>query len=272
MLGKLIKYEMMYSLRRMLPFYLGCIFMSFIVTMFNNQLDQMKGNPIMMIIVTVLMLFFGFGMMIMNVFVIVTRFSKSCFSTEGYLTFTIPATKFQVLMSKLLSAALLTLGTAISYAISAAIFIFVLAKFDLKSLKIAFDFIGGDYFAFFSPLIVMISIAFLSTTAAYAILAITNSKVFIRNKWVSEIVLTLMAIIGYNVFMHYTMNPIREALLREFTFKSTNAHLFAEFIHYQRMMLSWNLSASLINTVFGVILLFVTLYFLNNHLNIEGNE
>lgn len=268
----------MYSLRRMLPFYLGCIFMSFVVTVFNTQLDrmQMQGNPIMMIIVTVLMLFFGFGMMVMNIFVIVTRFSKSCFSTEGYLTFTLPATKFQVLMSKLLSAALLTLGTAISYAISAAIsaaiFMFVFAKFDLGVLMSVFEFIGGDYFALLSPLIVMVSMAFLSTTAAYAILAITNSKVFIRSKWLSEVVLTLVAIIGYNVFMQFTMNPIRETIMREINFGSTGEHFFSEFIHYQRMMLSWNLSASLINTVFGVILLFVTLYFLNHHLNIEGNE
>lgn len=264
----------MYSLRRMLPFYLGCIFMSFIVTLFNTQLDQMQmqGNPIMMIVVTVLMFFFGFGMMVMNVFVIVTRFSKSCFSTEGYLTFTLPATQFQVLMSKLASAALLTLGTAISYAISAGIFVFVLARFNLGNLMAVFEFIGGDYFALLSPLIVMVSVAFLSTTAAYAILAITNSKVFIRNKWVSEVVLTLVAIIGYNVFMHYTMNPIREAISREIHFSASGNHLFSELIHYQKMMLSWNLSASLINTVFGVILFVVTLYFLKNHLNIEGNE
>ncbi|MDO4754181.1 MAG: hypothetical protein Q4A41_04180, partial [Bacillota bacterium] len=139
MLGKLIKYEMMYSLRRMLPFYLGCIFMSFVVTMFNNQFNQWENNPVMSIIVVVLMMFFAFGMMVMNVFVIVTRFSKSCFSTEGYLTFTLPATKFQVLMSKLASAALLTLGTAISYAISAGIFLFILTNFDLKGLMQLFE-------------------------------------------------------------------------------------------------------------------------------------
>lgn len=273
MLGKLLKYELLHSMRRMLPFYIGCLLISFLFPLFDESMIAgiLFDNIIFQILIPLLTVFFFVGMLVANVIIIISRFNKNCFSTEGYLTFTLPATKLQILLTKLISALILTAGTFLVYLFS---MVFPIAI----KMRDAFEFftklfrIQWDWAALSSLLLAVISFGVLAISTAYVILTITNSKKFIRVSWLSNLVLTLVFLVGYNVSFNFFGGPAFRHIFLNVSKTIQNYTGIEAFMHFQRAFAYFNLSMSGVNFAFSLVLLGITLYFLEHHLNIEGNE
>lgn len=79
--------------------------------------------------VLVVLSFFAF--LLMNFLLVYIRFYKHLFSDEGYLTFTLPVKRSQLLTSKLISGSVATFLTTIVTAINASIIILITFKKDI---------------------------------------------------------------------------------------------------------------------------------------------
>lgn len=109
MLGKLLKHEFRSTGRFMLPIYgvvlvvtllqKGILLFSEIEAFEQNILFQMASALISMLSVLLLV-----GMLFGTMFLVVQRFYKHLYSSEGYLSFTLPVTPAQHLNAKLISA------------------------------------------------------------------------------------------------------------------------------------------------------------------------
>lgn len=109
MLGKLLKHEFRSTGRFMLPIYgvvlvvtllqKGILLFSEIEAFEQNILFQMASALISMLSVLLLL-----GMLFGTMFLVVQRFYKHLYSSEGYLSFTLPVTPAQHLNAKLISA------------------------------------------------------------------------------------------------------------------------------------------------------------------------
>lgn len=109
MLGKLIKNEYKATARAFLPLYLVLI----VVTILNKIMleveagagDAVSSSSVYMIITTLLMITFFltlFAVGVLTVILIIKRFYDNMLKDEGYLSFTLPVTTGQHLISKIL--------------------------------------------------------------------------------------------------------------------------------------------------------------------------
>jgi uncharacterized membrane protein YhaH (DUF805 family) len=130
MLGKLLKYDFKAFLRIMVPFYLALMVLSllaglsqgWITTDFNTE-----NSPLTIIWVVGLVL-----VLTVNIIVVVQRFRDNLLKNEGYLMFTLPVTRRQLLVSKVLTALVSLLISGLVLILSVLLFG---ALFDLSRLE-----------------------------------------------------------------------------------------------------------------------------------------
>ncbi len=114
MVKKLLKYENMSYLRVLIPIdliLLGLAVINRLVQFFENDTTMYSilftSSIILLIVGCVVSL-------VMTYAIAVIRFYKNLFTNEGYLTFTLPVTRAQLLWTKLLAALFFTLVTVVS--------------------------------------------------------------------------------------------------------------------------------------------------------------
>jgi len=107
MLGKLIKYEFKAMGRIMLPLYAVMIFMAGLVSInMRSGLNDSAQSLLQKfaIIMTVLFFVAVMAVLVVMAIMVIQRFYKNLLGTEGYLMFTLPATTWQHILSKAITA------------------------------------------------------------------------------------------------------------------------------------------------------------------------
>jgi hypothetical protein len=118
MLGKLMKHELKATSRLLIPLYTVLLFLSII----NRFLINMNfDNQIFEVIRGLLVFAYGvsiFAVLIVTFFSMIIRFYRNLLTDEGYLMFTLPAKKHELINSKLLITILWTAISILSIIIS----------------------------------------------------------------------------------------------------------------------------------------------------------
>ena len=105
MLGKLLKYDFKTFMRIMLPFYLALMALSLLAGLSQDRMptDSTDFTPE----VSPLAIIGGIALVLVltvNIIIVVQRFRDNLLKNEGYLMFTLPVTRRQLLVSKALTA------------------------------------------------------------------------------------------------------------------------------------------------------------------------
>lgn len=107
MLSKLLKYEFRATGRIMLPVYALLLVSCGGCTLFGSLLGRYPESTVLSVVQTVFATLFGvttFGMLLLTLVLMVYRFYKNLMTDEGYLMFTLPVSRSQLIWSKLLVA------------------------------------------------------------------------------------------------------------------------------------------------------------------------
>ena len=141
MFGKLVKHEF-HATARIIPFiYLVTIFLA-LIHVITSKLNLGVVSKISL----VLMVLMCFAQVAIAFVLVIWRYYKNLYSSEGYLTHTLPVHPSQLLWSKLLVG---FVWTALSYIVGAAVFAGVMMADFIKS-KNQLDQIFAGYHAFLS--------------------------------------------------------------------------------------------------------------------------
>ena len=117
MLGKLIKYDLRYMIRRFGPLWLGLAAVSMLNGFTIRQLDSGRLEGTMLFIVGIMPLIVLFALWVavavLTLTYICERFYKGLLGDEGYLMFTLPVTTGEHIASKTVTALILQIATGI---------------------------------------------------------------------------------------------------------------------------------------------------------------
>ena len=120
MLGKLMKYELRATSRTMLPLLLLTLLLS-VFTRMTSAVVQSGHSKFITVINTLLILAFFLaliGTAVFSVVLMVVRFRNNLMTDEGYLMFTLPVNRHQLIWAKLLSALIYTAASAVAVTLS----------------------------------------------------------------------------------------------------------------------------------------------------------
>lgn len=107
MLSKLLRHEFRATGRIMLPVYALLLVSCGGCTLFGSLLGRYPESTVLSVVQTVFATLFGvttFGMLLLTLVLMVYRFYKNLMTDEGYLMFTLPVSRSQLIWSKLLVA------------------------------------------------------------------------------------------------------------------------------------------------------------------------
>ena len=115
MLGKLMKYDLKSMLKTMLPLWIALVIASVVFSIrlifFSGATEgafvSSEGNVSLVIIVMILFGVFV-GVFVLNFIVVIQRFWNGLLKDEGYLMFTLPVSSRSLIISKALSALIIT--------------------------------------------------------------------------------------------------------------------------------------------------------------------
>ena len=136
MLGKLLKYEFKSISRLMIPLFIGIFAASLLgagaISLEVFLTKAIENNAFVGFMMAGLMMVIGLLFLailaasFVSMFIIMQRFYKSCYSDEGYLTFTLPVTTNQILLSKTISGFIWTIINAVVIIISVIVSGFII--------------------------------------------------------------------------------------------------------------------------------------------------
>lgn len=131
MLGKLIKYDLKSMLKTIVPLWLTVIALSAIFAIkywggAANVADP--GNSTFDLILFIVLFSVAVAIVVMNILFVVQRFWNGLLKEEGYLMFTLPVTTRSLIISKALSALIISLGSMLVAMVSISIFSFAFVQ------------------------------------------------------------------------------------------------------------------------------------------------
>lgn len=133
MLGKLLKYDFKYYFKILLPCYLilmvSSVFYRILYDIFDSIIRHTSSIPIT-ITYTTFNLFVIFSLIFFGGFfyiIVIYRFYKNFFSSEGYLTHTLPISSEVLLLSKLISGTVVLIASYTVFVVAVSIY----GKLDL---------------------------------------------------------------------------------------------------------------------------------------------
>lgn len=172
MVGKLIKHEMIAYMRTLLPMQLillGIALVSRIVQFFESDTiayNTSFASSIVIYVIAIIVL------VIMTAIVGITRFYKNLFTSEGYLSFTLPVTSGQHIFTKLLVSFIFSAISLVTILIS----VFIITSGDVLveifkaigyAFKQYFNFTGSHGIFYIIEVIILIAIAVVSSYLLY---------------------------------------------------------------------------------------------------------
>lgn len=146
MLMKLLKYDMKSMLKTILPLWFVALVVSVVIG--TSYLVRNEAAERYIVILFIILFAFFVAISVVNVVMIVQRFWNGLLKDEGYLMFTLPASPRSLILSKLISASIIT---AIS-TIVGLVCLFIITSlytFDtdfnvIDGIRFFFDNISGD--------------------------------------------------------------------------------------------------------------------------------
>lgn len=115
MLVKLIKYDLKALTKILAPLWGVLLVMGLIFGIGMSDLSPIGEG--MMVFSLIVIFAVIVGIFVMNVLIIIQRFWKGLLKEEGYLMFTLPVTTRSLILSKVISALIISLGTVIAIAL-----------------------------------------------------------------------------------------------------------------------------------------------------------
>ena len=136
MMGKLMKYDLKSMLKVIIPFWIamfvtGILWSGQAKTALLDINNADGPGSLIMGITMMLFLVLITAVIVMNIVVIIQRFWKGLLKEEGYLMFTIPVSQRSLILSKVLSSFLITIGTIL------VIFLLVMAMGLMHGMELS---------------------------------------------------------------------------------------------------------------------------------------
>lgn len=147
----------------------------------------------------------------------ITQFSRSFFTGEGYMTFSLPATPSQLIGAKLLSAIIASLFGVVVAILASAIFMLGLGGDVWAEISSAFGELGGMINSYFSsdPLLavelILIVLSGIPMTLLFVYLIISVGQLFTKARKGITFGIAIGAIVVLSILQQYCCTPILNA-------------------------------------------------------------
>jgi len=262
MLGKLIKYDLNYIFRKMFPFLLFAIISSIVLTIANLLQRQFQINAVL----PSLMVLFGFttiislvGLSIVAVIMPAYRFYTNVLKDEGYLSNTLPISKSNLVLSKLLSGMITVALTFI--VISILTFLLFRLNIDGYTLNnvITYQVYGDFSFTKTMVLIFLVFITQMTAFIAFIVAALSVGHSYDNNKLVKSVLFGIIFYVGMQIIAGIVM-----AIILWGPNDGYNAMLDGQGAISLILYL-----AMIVNLLFITVYFFISKYFITNKLNLE---
>lgn len=113
MLRKLIKYDLKSMGRIMVPLWLTTIVL-FVLSVLYQQFQTKDFDDTMNVLFVLVLVVLFFVIMVLNIFFVIQRFWNGLLKEEGYLMFTIPVSTRKLILSKVISSMMITVGSVMT--------------------------------------------------------------------------------------------------------------------------------------------------------------
>lgn len=176
MLGKVLKYDLKWMAKYLIPLYLIIIAGAFVIRaldLLENYFDFITIFYAIMSVVFVLAIIVGF---IYMAFMNIKRYLDNLFKTEGYLTHTLPAKKGTLLLSKLLMVIITFISTIIVFVLSIFVAYYVPGLLDVFDSLINYIRANNLGLLFIVTLVILILEYFFYMFLVFASISIGYSK------------------------------------------------------------------------------------------------
>lgn len=115
MLRKLIKYDLKSMGRTMVPLWLTTIVLFVLLLLYQQfqttDFDDLSGMSVLLVLALAVVFIMT---MVLNIFFVIQRFWNGLLKEEGYLMFTIPVSTRKLILSKVISSMIITVGSVMT--------------------------------------------------------------------------------------------------------------------------------------------------------------
>ncbi|MDE5565678.1 MAG: hypothetical protein K2I77_01710 [Anaeroplasmataceae bacterium] len=246
---KVFKYDFMAVIKKFVPVTIIVGVLAILARLVNLLVDASNALNTIIVLVNVLFVFSLVLLFVYNIIMLITRYTKSLFRDQGYLTHTLPVSKHQLLLSQLLVAISTTIITVLLVFVS--ILIAYASKGWLNAFRTIIEFFGKEIPSDVAGTIVLaiFVMIFSSLQSIFVIyFGISLGHSHFKNK-------TLLSVV-YCIAIGYGLG---------FVFNLINA-LFLNSIYSVNTYLTATLIESIITCIAGY---FLTIFMMQKHLNLE---
>lgn len=182
MLGKVLKYDLKDSFKSLIPFYVVLMGLG-VVARILGLFDEHSIMHTFYLLMNVTLIFLAGVSVLVSGMVSVKHYLENLFKDQGYLTHTLPVKKGTLLLSKVLSSAIILIMTVIVTSISLLIAFYYSGFFGDVFAFLGTTFAGTEAYKFLIFLCIYALVFYLATVLMiYAAIAIghsrSNNKVF----------------------------------------------------------------------------------------------
>ena len=273
MLGKLMKYDLRYCLRRIGPLWLAAVALSIISGLYFNFVHRLQGDRgfILNLFVTLLpvMLFGVFVAIVVLTFMFICgRFYKGLLGDEGYLMHTLPVTAEAHIASKGLTALILQAGSSVVALLCAVLVPVTFQPIELaKGWSEFLEMFRGIDFPAVTPLLVLEALLLMIAVTAAATLKIYTAISIGHLAKNHRVLYAILAYLGINVALNIITGAgvstgLISRMLGNADFSAFTGSGAGVMAGAMGSVLLWELLT-------GAAFFFITRAILKNHLNLE---
>ena len=215
MVGKLIKHELWALFRIILFVGIGAI----VVALLGRIIYAADSESIYGVLFSLLAVYAAGIGLVMAFFASVAQFSRSFFTGEGYMTFSLPATPSQILIAKLVSAFVAMFYGLLVTAISILIFLSGIEPEYLEAFRVVFgelwdivtNYLASEPLLIFE--LVLLAIVSLPLSLLFFYLVISVGQLFTGGRKGLTFVIAIAAIILVSILNSYAFQPLLDLCL-----------------------------------------------------------
>lgn len=262
MLGKLLKFDLKSTLRTFIPMWVLIIILSVINSFTINSNDGMIDDSLAAGLVFFALIILIVVVMVVAICLVIQRFYSSLVKDEGYLTFTLPVSTWQIVLSKGISAVLLILANAI-VAVCAALIVST-GSGIWEATSVVWNAINfGDTMTLLLYILVLIVFIFQFCNMVFACISIGHMSSKFR------VLIALAAYVIISIAFSYLepvilggVNDFVSVSLFNVSFSNSNGFVVDSSVGVSAVLLGYY-------AVRAAIFYFVTTFLLNRRLNLE---
>ncbi len=257
MLGKVLKYDLKWMAKYLIPLYIIILAGSFVIRaldLLQNQFDFIAVFYGIMSVIFVMTLIVGFVYM---AFMNIKRYLDNLFKDEGYLTHTLPVKKGTLLLSKLLTVTITFISTIVVFMLS--IFIAYYVPVLLDAFHNLIDYISTNNLGMFfiAILLVLILEYFFYMFLIFASISIGYSKN--GNKNINSLI--------YAIILYVLVQIVNFIFL--FIFFLLNVGNYEEIGEQIELINTFMFSMAGLELIYVGILYYISYRWMNKKLNLQ---